>query len=74
VENALANIFRGGVTAGFKSILFTAKLSFVDETFSDASNTILPSANGQNGLIPSYSVNDLMACYSFSKQVKIKQE
>ncbi len=53
VENAPANIFRGGISAGCKNLLVTAQLSHVGETFADANNTVTPLANGQTGLIPS---------------------
>jgi Fe(3+) dicitrate transport protein len=72
VENAPANIFRGGLTGGYKGILLTLQASFVDETFSDANNTVTPTANGQNGLIPSYTVTDLTASYKFTKGLNIK--
>lgn len=72
VENAPANIFRGGITAGYKGFLLTAQISSVGETFSDANNTITPSANGQNGLIPSYTVTDLTATCRFTKSVNLK--
>jgi Fe(3+) dicitrate transport protein len=72
VENAPEHIFRGGLTAGYKGILLTAQLSYVGETYSDANNTITPTANGNNGLIPSYTVTDLTATYKFSKGLNIK--
>ena len=72
VENAPGNIFRGGVSVGYKDFLLTGQLSYVGETYSDANNTLKPSANGQNGLIPSYTVTDLMATYKFSKGFNIK--
>jgi Fe(3+) dicitrate transport protein len=72
VENAPANIFRGGISAGYKGFLFTSQVSFVDETFSDANNTVIPTSNGQNGLIPSYSVVDFSATHKFSKGFNIK--
>ncbi|MEO6220770.1 MAG: TonB-dependent receptor [Ginsengibacter sp.] len=72
VENAPANIFRGGISAGYKSFLITGQLSYVDEAFSDANNTVTPTANGQTGLIPSYTVTDLAASYKFSKCFNIK--
>jgi Fe(3+) dicitrate transport protein len=72
VENAPENIFRGGITAGHKSFLLTGQLSHVGETFSDANNTLTPTANAQNGLIPSYTVIDLTASYKFSKTYNIK--
>lgn len=72
VENAPGNIFRGGVSVGYKDFLLTGQLSYVGETYSDANNTLKPSANGQNGLIPSYTVTDLTATYKFSKGFNIK--
>lgn len=72
VENAPQHIFRGGITAGYKSFLLTTQINYVGETFSDANNTLLPTANAVNGLIPSYSVIDLSAKYKFSKNVNIR--
>lgn len=72
VENAPKNIFRGGITAGYKSFLITGQLSRVGETFSDANNTLAPTANAQNGLIPAYTVTDLTATYKFLKGLILK--
>ncbi len=72
VENAPANIFRGGISAGYKGFLLTGQVSYVSETFSDANNTLTPTANGQNGLIPSYTITDLTATYKFSKSLNLK--
>ena len=72
VENAPTNIFRGGITGGYKGFLLTVQMSNVGETFSDANNTVTPSANGNNGLIPSYTVTDLTATYKFSKGLNLK--
>jgi len=72
VENAPTNIFRGGVTGGYKGFLLTAQVSSVGEAFSDANNTVAASANGNTGLIPSYIVTDLTATYKFSKGLNLK--
>lgn len=72
VENAPEHIFRAGITAGYKSFLLTAQLSYVSETFSDANNTVIPTATGNNGLIPAYSITDITATYKFSKGLNIK--
>jgi Fe(3+) dicitrate transport protein len=72
VENAPANIFRGGITGGYKGILLTVQISSVGETFSDANNTVAVSANGNTGLIPSYTVTDLTATYKFTKSIYLK--
>ena len=72
IENAPEHIFRGGISGGCKSLLLTFQISKVGETFSDANNTITPSANGNNGLIPSYTIADFTASYKFSKGLNIK--
>ncbi len=72
VENAPTNIIRTGISLGYDAFLLTAQLSYVDATFSDANNTVTPSANGQTGLIPAYSVTDLTAAYTFSKGLTVK--
>jgi Fe(3+) dicitrate transport protein len=72
VENAPQNIFRGGITFGYKELLFTTQLSSVSTTYSDANNTEVPTANAQNGLIPGYTVTDITAAYKLVKSIKIK--
>jgi len=72
VENAPKNIFRGGLSTGYKGILVTGQISYVGETFSDANNTIMPTPNGQNGLIPSYTITDFTATYKFAKGLNVK--
>ena len=72
VENAPQDIFRGGISYGYKNFLVTAQFSFVGASFSDANNTVAPSANGNNGLIPSYSITDLTGSYKFSKKLQLK--
>ena len=72
VENAPKNIFRGGISAGKKGLLFTIQVSAVGEAFSDANNTVPASSNGNTGLIPAYSVTDLSATYKFNKGLNIK--
>jgi len=72
VENAPLNIFRGGLTYNFKGFSLTGQVSYVDRSFADANNTATPSANGQNGMIPSYTVTDLSASYIFNTHFSIK--
>lgn len=72
IENAPQNIFRGGLTVGYKAFLVTGQWSSVGKTFSDANNTVTPTANGNTGLIPSYAITDLTATYKFSKGLNIK--
>ncbi|MFN0081149.1 MAG: TonB-dependent receptor family protein [Ferruginibacter sp.] len=72
VENAPTNIFRGGLNLTFKDFVFTAQLSAVGSTYSDANNTEKTTANAQAGLIPSYTVTDFTASYKIYKTLKLK--
>jgi len=72
VENAPRTIVRSGITGGYHNWLLTAQVSHVGESFADANNTILPTANGQAGLIPSYTLTDLTATYKISKQLNVR--
>ncbi len=72
VENAPEHILRSGITAGYKGLLLTGQVSYVSTTYSDANNTEIPTANAQNGLIPSYTVTDLTATYKFSKGLNVR--
>ncbi len=72
VENAPQNILRSGATLNYKGLTLTGQISYVDKSFADANNSVTPSANGQNGLIPSYTITDIAATYNFSKKLNIK--
>lgn len=72
VENAPEHILRTGITYAWKGLALTTQLSYVDEAFADANNTPEPSANGQNGVIPAYSVWDLTLSYRQSRKFTIK--
>ena len=72
VENAPQDILRTGINFGYKKFLFTPQLSFVGHSFSDANNTMASSANGNVGLIPSYTITDLTGSYKFSKNLNLK--
>lgn len=72
VENAPENIIRAGVTYTKKALTVTAQYSYVSEAFSDANNTLTPTANGVNGLIPSYNLVDLSGTYKFNEKFFLK--
>ncbi|MFY7965050.1 MAG: TonB-dependent receptor family protein [Chitinophagaceae bacterium] len=72
VENAPTNILRSGATLDIKSFQFTTQVSYVGEAFSDANNTINPTPNAQNGIIPEYTVVDITTSYKLSKEVTAK--
>jgi Fe(3+) dicitrate transport protein len=72
VENAPENIIRAGITYTKKALTITAQYSYVSNTFSDANNTVTPTANGINGLIPSYNLVDLSGTYKFNEKFFLK--
>lgn len=64
-------ITRNGITvrsaAGSISLLY----SYVDKTFADALNTVIPTANGAVGLVPAYGLFDLNSTFVI-RQVTIR--
>lgn len=72
VENAPTNILRTGITYMLKGFSITGQLSYVGETYSDANNTVAPTANAQTGLIPSYKVTDVTVVYKWNKNYNVK--
>lgn len=63
VENAPEHILRTGLTYYLKSFSLTTQVSHTSKMFTDANNTATPSANGQNGLIPAFTVVDISGTY-----------
>ena len=61
-----------GMTFSYNNFSLTGQLSYIDESYADANNTVTATANAQNGLIPSYSVIDLTAIYKYSAKLNIK--
>jgi Fe(3+) dicitrate transport protein len=72
VENAPENILRAGLTGGYRKLSVTGQISHVSSAFSDANNTFLPTANAQNGIIPSYTVIDLTGTYKINANFNLK--
>ncbi len=72
VENAPQHILRSGITLGYKKVLLTTQVNYVSACFADANNTITPSANGQIGQIPAYTVADLTLSYQYQSKYQLK--
>jgi Fe(3+) dicitrate transport protein len=72
VENAPLNILRAGLSLQYKGILLTTQVSHTSDMYSDANNTMKPSANGQVGRIPAYTVVDLTATYTISEKLNLR--
>jgi Fe(3+) dicitrate transport protein len=72
VEYAPEHIVRAGITYSYRGIYSSIQYSYTDRLFTDANNTEEPSANGQNGLIPSYSIIDITGGYEHKSGLLIK--
>lgn len=72
VENAPRHILRSGATIQYRSIKLTGQFSHVSGAFSDANNTVTPTANAQNGWIPGYEVVDLTCSFQIQKSWSVK--
>lgn len=72
VENAPEHIVRAGITYNIKGFSLTAQLSHVSSTFSDANNTVTPTATATTGSIPGYTITDLALTYRFLSNYNVK--
>jgi Fe(3+) dicitrate transport protein len=72
VEYAPENILRAGLTYELKGFFTSLQYSYTDKLYTDANNTEAPSANGQNGLIDSYSIIDITAGYKHRSGLSVK--
>lgn len=72
VENAPEQILRTGITYTRKGFSLTTQLSHVGACFSDANNTVTPTANAQNGLIPAYTITDLTVTYQINHRFNVR--
>jgi Fe(3+) dicitrate transport protein len=60
-------IWRSGVHFRMGRLAATYQYAYTGKQFSDATNSITPSNNGINGMVPSYYVMDFSADYRFSQ-------
>lgn len=72
VEYAPQNVLRAGITYTYKNFWITGQGSYTDQVFADANNTIAPSANGQNGKIPGYTIYDLTTGYNHKSGIRVR--
>ncbi|MFN0013685.1 MAG: TonB-dependent receptor domain-containing protein [Saprospiraceae bacterium] len=72
VDNAPRYTHRGGVTVAKNGFSATWQISSVGAVFTDATNTEVPSANGQTGRIAGYSIQDLSATWNFLEKYTLR--
>lgn len=72
VESAPRWTSRNGLTARYGTASLTLQYSYVSETFSDALNTAVPSANGAVGPVPAYSLWDLNGSWRIRRGLSVR--
>lgn len=72
VESAPRWTSRNGLTARYRTANLTLQYSYVAQTFSDALNTLVPSANGAVGPVPAYSLWDLAGTWRVKSGLTVR--
>ncbi|GAB3788708.1 TonB-dependent receptor [Spirosoma horti] len=72
VESAPRWTSRNGLTARYGAASLTLQYSYVAQTFSDALNTAVPSANGAVGPVPAYSLVDLNGTWRIKRLLTLR--
>lgn len=72
VESAPVWTSRNGLTLRYATASFTALYSYVSQTYSDALNTPVPTANGAKGPVPGYALLDLNATWRIGRQLTLR--
>ncbi|GAB4021690.1 TonB-dependent receptor [Spirosoma koreense] len=72
VESAPRWTSRNGLSARYGTASLTLQYSYVAQTFSDALNTAVPSANGAIGPVPAYSLWDLNGSWRLKRNLTLR--
>lgn len=72
VESVPTWISRNGFTFRYSQLSFTALYSYTSSSFADALNTVIPSASGASGLVPSYQLLDLNLAIKLTDKIKLQ--
>ncbi len=64
-------ISRNGLKLNYQRWTLTSQLSYTSGSYSDALNTVTPSANGAKGYVPAYTLFDAAMSYSLSRQIRL---
>ncbi len=72
VENAPRYIHNFGMSWGNNNFSATVQYKMSGDIFTDATNTVAPSANGQTGRLDGYEILDFSSEYKFYKKFNIR--
>ncbi|MCC7246524.1 MAG: TonB-dependent receptor, partial [Saprospiraceae bacterium] len=63
---------RNGLQGAYKKFSAILQYSYVAESYSDALNTVEPSANGARGIVPEYAIWDINASYRINSSYTLR--
>ena len=72
VENAPRYIHNFGMSWGNNNFSATVQYKMSGKIFTDANNTVTPSANGQTGILDNYRIVDFSSEYKFLKNYNLR--
>lgn len=72
IESVPNLITRNGLTLAIKKLSITTLVSHTSDSFADPFNTVIPNATGTVGLVPAYTIWDVNATFTVSKNVEIR--
>lgn len=72
VESVPSWITRNGFTIKYSVVSLSSLYSYTSKSFADALNTVIPSASGATGLVPSYQLLDLNFAIRLTDKVKLQ--
>jgi len=72
VENAPRYIHNFGMSWGNNNFSATVQYKMSGRIFTDANNTVTPSANGQTGILDGYNIVDFSSEYKFMKNFNVR--
>jgi Fe(3+) dicitrate transport protein len=72
VENAPRYIHNFGMSWGNNNFSATLQYKMSGRIFTDANNTVTPSANGQTGILDGYNIVDFSSEYKFMKNFNVR--
>ncbi len=72
VQSVPSLISRNGLTVTWGRLSTTLLYSYTDDSYADALNTVIPSANGAVGLVPGYGIFDLSAVYQINENFSLR--
>jgi Fe(3+) dicitrate transport protein len=72
VENAPRYIHNFGMSWGNNNFSATIQYKMSGRIFTDANNTVTPSANGQTGILDGYNIVDFSSEYKFMKNFNVR--